>query len=298
MNSIFKQLYRYSHPRSYRHNENLWPYVKINRASTGDISALKINGQPIPVVDLSSLKNKFQGDLLFIASGPSVNETDFSQLSTIPAMGVNGSISIRENINFLFYVIIDMTFIDQRPLIIQEIISREDFYFFTTMHGILKITNEFGHHKIKCKICLIEDACYKIYQSCLSDKNTKEQYQQSPTIIFDKNNEHIAFNKDIRTGIFDSGTVAYWALQIIFFLGFERIIMAGLDMNNFNKPRFYESTTEISPSFLESKLHTSIIPSFRLASCIFKENDISVINLSKNSAIDSSIFHKGNVSDI
>lgn len=297
MNSIFKQLYRYTHPRSYRHNENLWPYVSIQRASTGDISELKIHGNPVAIVDLSTLKNKFQGDLLFIASGPSVNETDFSQLTTTPAMGVNGSISIQENINFAFYVIVDMTFIDQRPSIIQSIISREELYFFTTMHGVLKIINKFGHHKIKCNICLIEDACYKIYQPCTSDKAIKEKYQQSPTTIFDKNNAQIAFNKDIRTGIFDSGTVAYWALQIIFFLGFQRVILAGLDMNNFNTPRFYETSTDILPSFLEEKLNTSIIPSFQLASSIFKDNNISAINLSNNSAIDSSIFPKVNFSD-
>lgn len=298
MKSILKQLYRYTRPRTYRHNENLWPYVKIKRASTGNISELNINGTPIPIVDLSSLQHKFKGDLLFIASGPSVKETDFSQLTTIPAMGVNGSISLRANVNFAFYVVIDMTFIDQRPSIIKDIISREELYFFTTMHGVLKIVNTFGHHKIKCNICLIEDACYKIYQPCTPDEAIRTQYQKSLTTIFDKNNKHIAFNKDIRTGIFDSGTVAYWALQIIFFLGFQRIIIAGLDMNNFNKPRFYETATNKLPSFLEEKLNTLIIPAFRLASRIFEENNISVINLSKNSAIDSSIFYKGDIDDI
>ncbi|MCS3434146.1 sugar glycosyltransferase [Klebsiella sp. BIGb0407] len=298
MKSLLKQIYRYTHPRAYRHNENLWPYVKIKRAHQGHISELSINGKPIPISDISALQGKFKGDLLLIASGPSVKETDFSTLTETPAMGVNGAISLQAGINFNFYVVIDMTFIDQRQSIIKEIISREDLYFFTTAHGILKIVNKFGHHKIKCNICLIEDACYRIYQPAISENKIKEQYQKSPDVMFDKNNECIAFNKDIRTGIFDSGTVAYWALQIIYYLGFQRVIIAGLDMNNFNQPRFYEASNDQLPSFLEEKLNSFIIPSFSLASCIFKEKNVSVVNLSKHSAIDSSIFKKLNTYDL
>lgn len=298
MKSLLKQIYRYTHSRPYRHNENLWPYIKIKRASQGHISELNINGKRIAISDISALQDKFKGDLLLIASGPSVKETDFSTLTTTPAMGVNGAISLQADIKFNFYVVIDMTFIDHRQSIIKEIISREELSFFTTAHGILKIVNKFGYHQIKCNIYLIEDACYKIYQPAASGNAIKEQFQKSSNVMFDKNNECIAFNKDIRTGVFDSGTVVYWALQIIFYLGFQRIIIAGLDMNNFNQPRFYEDPNDKLPSFLENKLDSLIIPSFSLASHIFKENNISVINLSKNSAINSSIFKKLNTYDL
>lgn len=36
MGSLFKQIYRYTRPRAYRHNENLWPWVKIRRAASGE----------------------------------------------------------------------------------------------------------------------------------------------------------------------------------------------------------------------------------------------------------------------
>lgn len=32
MGSLFKQIYRYTRPRAYRHNENLWPFTRIARA--------------------------------------------------------------------------------------------------------------------------------------------------------------------------------------------------------------------------------------------------------------------------
>lgn len=41
MGSLFKQIYRYTRPRAYRHNENLWPFTRITRAPSGEISALR-----------------------------------------------------------------------------------------------------------------------------------------------------------------------------------------------------------------------------------------------------------------
>ena len=92
--------------------------------------------------------------------------------------------------------------------------------------------------------------------------------------------------------MFDAGTVVYWSLQILAFLGFNKIYIAGLDMNNFSKPRFYETTDNMLPSFLNEKLHDIIIPAFTLASQALRNKNIEVINLSQDSAIPSYIFPK------
>ena len=57
MGSLFKQIYRYTRPRAYRHNENLWPFTRITRAPSGEISALRYKGKTVPLVSLSALKN-------------------------------------------------------------------------------------------------------------------------------------------------------------------------------------------------------------------------------------------------
>lgn len=61
MGSLFKQIYRYTRPRAYRHNENLWPWVKIRRAASGEICTLQYKGKTVPLVDLTSLRNSMQG---------------------------------------------------------------------------------------------------------------------------------------------------------------------------------------------------------------------------------------------
>ena len=48
MGSLYKQIYRYTRPRAFRHNENLWPYTKITRAESGEIRTLQYKGQHPP----------------------------------------------------------------------------------------------------------------------------------------------------------------------------------------------------------------------------------------------------------
>lgn len=298
MGTFFKQIYRYTHPRRYRHNENLWPYVKITRASEGHINSLSLRGKRVPIINLSDLQKKYSGDLLIIASGPSVNETDFAPLQSLPAMGVNGSWFLNDKINFNFFVIVDMTFIDQRLSMVEEVISDPDLLFFTTVHGIVKIIDRFGQSAIRCQVAIIEDACVKIFQPKVSNNEIPLHWQHDKSVSFWKKNRSIAFNHDIRKGIFDAATVVYWSLQIIQFIGFNRVIIAGLDMNNFQQPRFYENKDDISPSYLESQFTTLIEPAFRHARNELELKGIEILNLSLNSALDNSIFRKVKTNEI
>lgn len=298
MRTFFKQIYRYTHPRSYRHNENLWPYVKITRASEGHISSMTLRGQPVPIVNLSELHEKYSGDLLVVASGPSVNETDFSPLQQLPAMGVNGSWFMRDKANFQFFVIVDMTFIDQRLSMVKEMVNDPGILFFTTVRGVVKIIDHFGHSAIRCQIAVIEDACFKSFMPRVLNDEIHQHYKNDKSVSFSESNKNIAFFEDIRKGIFDAGTVAHWALQIIQFMGFNRVIIAGLDMNNFQQPRFYESENDKSPCGLEQQFSDLIEPAFRHASYVLKQKSIEVLNLSLNSALDSGIFKKVKPHDV
>ncbi|QJW54744.1 hypothetical protein HL670_01624 [Serratia plymuthica] len=172
MGSFFKQVYRYSHSRPYRHNENLWPYVRIERAQSGEIAVLHYKKQPVPLVALSALKDSCQGPLLLTATGPSVNDICFNHIPAMPTMGVNGAYSLHPRVDFHFYVIVDMGFIDQRPDIIENIILKPDLILFTTVHGIAKIIDRFTLAGVKCRFAVVEDAAFKIY----SPKITPQSY--------------------------------------------------------------------------------------------------------------------------
>lgn len=173
MGSLFKQIYRYTRPRAYRHNENLWPFTRIARAPSGEISALRYKGKTVPLVSLSALKNSMQGEVLLTATGPSTRNIDFSLLSkTIPVMGVNGAWHLADRLHFSLYTIVDMEFFDKKPDIIRAIVSQPDILLFTTMHGIAKIVDRYGD-ALRCRLALIEDGCYKIYQPKVASEAIK-----------------------------------------------------------------------------------------------------------------------------
>lgn len=293
MSSLFKQIYRYTRPRAWRHNENLWPYAKISRAETGEITDLTYKGTRVPLVSLSALKGSFQGDVLLTATGPSTLAADFSAVpQTMPVMGVNGAYFLQGQLQFSLYIVVDMEFFDSKSEIITSVIKNPHILFFTTLHGVAKIYERHQREEIQCQIALIEDACYKIYQGKITDDRKRQVYQGNSAVVFDDQNTHICFSTDIRQGIFDAGTVVYWALQVLYFLGFDRILISGLDMNNFHQPRFYENDNNKLPSYLESKLENIVFPAFSLASRVLKKSDVHVFNLSQGSAIPELTFKK------
>lgn len=297
MGSFFKQIYRYSHSRPYRHNENLWPYVKIERAESGEIVEFHYKSQMIPIVKFSALKNRFQGPILLTATGPSVSSVCFSDIPEMPAIGVNGAYFLSQQVSFRFYVIVDMGFIDQRPDIIEDIVLAEDLILFTTVHGVAKIIDRFTLAGVKCQFAVIEDAAFKIYSPKINPPALWEHYRHNSNVYFSAVCKFIAFSHDIRHGIFDAGTVVYWVFQIIAFLGFKQLFIVGLDMNNFHLPRFYETPENKLPTFLPEKVEDMIIPAFSHAAERMKINNIAVKNFSLASAIDTRIFEKVDCSD-
>lgn len=297
MGSLFKQIYRYTHPRSYRHNENLWPYMKIKRATTGEINSLHYRGKKIPIVNLSALRNAFSGPIVLAASGPSINEINFDNHPSIPAMGVNGAWFLDNVLNFSLYTIVDMGFFDKKPEIIAQIINNPKVTLFTTAHGIARIFDGYGLDNTHCQLALIEDAAFRIHQASLKPSELKKTYQNTSGHHFPDYRDDIGFATNICNGIFDAGTVVYWALQIIFFLGFEKIFILGLDMNNFNKPRFYESDNNKLPTDLEGMVDNIIFPALLHANNVLEENNRKAFNLSINSSVPNEIFQKVSYDD-
>lgn len=292
MGTFTKQIYRYTHPRSMRHNENLWPFVKIQRDESGAISNLVYKKQTIPLLNLSVLKENFDGSILLTATGPSINEIDFSAIPVLPTVGVNGAWHLHQKIDFNFYIIVDMIFMDNKTDLLRQIIDKKDLILLTTMHGVVRLLEKFSLKNIKCKLAIIEDKCFQIFKPRISSNDIHSTFKSQENIKFSKEHKNIAFNYDIRNGVFDAGTVVYWVLQILVYLGFNKIYIAGLDMTNFSTPRFYETQENMLPSFLDDKLHDIIIPAFSLARQALSYRNVDVINLSLESAIPPHIFPK------
>lgn len=292
MSSLFKQIYRYTHRRKLRHNENFWPHIKISRNEAGHIQRLSYRGEEVKVEDLNNLRSATSGDFTILATGPSIKTLNLHDLSRTSVIGVNGAYHLRDKIKFAYFVIVDRDFIDKKFDVVEEIIDDSELLFFTTLHCLNDILKRVGGLKIKCKLAIIEDLSYKIFCDIVQPNEYASRYNKTKGISLFNTDPPSGFSWDIRVGIFDAATVVYWALQLSVWLGAGRILLAGVDMNNFGSPRFYENEENKQPSQLEMNFNKVIQPAFYHASLELKQKKIKVYNLSLKSGLGEDIFEK------
>lgn len=292
MGSIFKQIYRYTHERAYRHNENFWPHIRIQRGAEDHIERLVWRKNEIKIEALDSLRKTVTNDMTILATGPSVNDLDFELLSETTFIGVNGAYHLRDKVVFSYYVIVDRGFVENRFDIVGKVLGDPELTLFTTVHCLNDMLNCIGVDKIKCRLAIIEDLSYKIFRKSVVPAEYALNFNDNKGLAVYPTNPLSGFSWDIRQGIFDAGTVAYWALQIAVWLSSNRILLAGVDMNNFSSPRFYENENNKQKSFLRENFTQVIKPAFLNASIELNHAGIKVYNLSMNSGLTEEIFEK------
>ena len=290
--SFLKVLYKVTHSRKYYHNRNIWHLFKISRSHDGEISEVFFKGREIRINNnLSTLKKN--NELVIVASGPSVKKikNDFFCNGKYDFFGVNGAVSVGD-ITFLYYCIMDPAFIRARVDLVKKIVNNKDLILFCNFISLHEIVETIDEYDIKCSFKIIESIVHGIGRHFLgsSEKIALNAREQSFHWV-----NGFAFSFKMNDFIFDYGTVTYPALQVACALGYKTIYIAGLDMNNFNEPRFYESASEKQPVYLRKDFH-DIDGGFYAAADYCRTNNIKVINLSIDSAINS--FEKMNFYDV
>lgn len=276
--SIFKFIYKLSFPKTHKHNRRFWPYYRVERNSEHHIQKVIFKKQIVAQNTVTRSKNC---KLMLVATGPSLNQLSKQDLTQtdIDYMGVNGAISCQE-IHFKYYVIIDHNFVMEKFDLVKAVLNTPC-TLFTTPRCLDLILRKMNFSQIKSDIKVLEVITRNEIEVFLNAKKT---------ISFDDPNYYIhegyGFSKNIFHSVFDYFTVAYVALQIGVFLKYPTIFLAGLDMNNFSQPRFYETKDNQQPTLLD--LHQStVLNAFALASKYMTQNHIEVINLSPSSAIEN-----------
>lgn len=276
---LYKVIYKYSHSRSYRHNRNYWPYYQIERSSEGYLSKIRFKSRL--VIDNTQLEYGSNQKCMLVATGPSIRnlQNALFQRPDIDYIGVNGAISL-DSVDFKHYVIIDYNFTTKRFDLIERVLKSQC-NLFTTSRCLDFILRRISPSEIRCQIKIIE----------LIREGEIERFF-GPKISVDLSKDHFyedqsyGFSMHIFDAAFDYFTVSYVALQVAYSLRYRTIYIAGLDMNNFSQPRFYEKTENKQSTMLDH--YSSVIfPAFDVAAKVFREKNIKVYNLSPESAVES-----------
>ncbi|NYE24184.1 hypothetical protein [Pigmentiphaga litoralis] len=285
-NSLLKLLYRHTHSRLNRHNERLWPHVRVGRNAAGEIDSFSYRGRDFPLMNHVLTRGCRGGTGHIIASGPSVNDIDYAQLALTDVMGVNGAIALTDThpITFDTYCFNDTGFVRARPQLVKRIVT-QDLLLFTTPLSLWHVLQQLPPDDIRCRIFLIENPQYRARLPLRSVQAVMADAPAGALTLFDEARV-LGYAHDIRQGLFDAGTVAYSALQIMAWLGHTEIVLHGVDLQDAAKvPRFYETPADTLPTTLDQYLPHHILPAFTAAANLLADKGVRLVNLSPNSAL-------------
>ena len=279
LRSIYKPLYKHSHPRSYRHNRRYWPHYRVERSPQGELQ--RIHFKKRLVVDNTQLEFSHNKSCMLVATGPSVKQVDkgFLRRSDIDYVGVNGAIAL-DDVSFRYYVIIDLNFTRNRLDLVKKVLASRC-TLFTVPRCLDVMLRRVSPAEIRCDIKVVELIC----------EGEVERFF-GPRVRVDTSLDHFyqyrsfGFSSRIFDAVFDYFTVTYVALQIVCALQYRTIYIAGLDMNSFSQPRFYEDAENKQRTMLD-QYSTVIFPAFDAAAKYFQKENIRVYNLSIHSAVES-----------
>ena len=220
---------------------------------------------------LSTYENIHSGKTcILVANGPSLKETKLDNTENIVKFGLN-------RINLAF----------------NEFNFKVDYIVAVNKH----VLNQFGTEILNQNIpSFFNWECRNLFGS-------------KPNYIFRGLNTN-KFSKDLRRGINPSATVTYAALQIIYYMGFKKVLIVGLDhsfktktkfvnktelrnedldVNHFNKNYFPKGVKWETPDLFSSEFY------YKIADNEFKKDGRIIIDCTINGKCN--IFKKGELRD-
>ena len=237
----------------------------------------------LTVHDFGSCRNIASGAVFILASGLSAKSFPIEKFAHVPMITMNGAISmfLNTDVKPFFYVCSDRSFSEQQPHLFNQAMTISQNVALWEDHarnlGLCPSGQLYGLSKAKKPSWL--DALLGRHTSLVTP---------NPLLACGKAN--IGFSKDMREGFFDARTVAYLAIQLAYHVGFSKVFLVGVDLNQ-NSGRFYENRESInSPCGLDQHYYTRILPSLELMSQKIVGDDFKVYNLSDCSRIPESVI--------
>ncbi|ABY98700.1 lipopolysaccharide core biosynthesis domain protein [Pseudomonas putida GB-1] len=234
-------------------------------------------------------RNTQQGPVVILASGASAKHFPLGEFAHLPIIAMNGSVAMtaEHGIKPFFYVCTDKSFRLQQPALFATALrDSERLALWPEQYAGANVpadTECYALHKADTPGLL--DGLRGHGDSCVCNR-----------ALWSKRSRSIAFSKDLAHGFFDARTVAYVALQLAYHLGFEEVLLVGVDLDQ-SVGRFYENGNgECSPCGLDQHWDSRILPSLTLMAREVVNEHFHVYNLSATSRIPDDLIPKVNLS--
>ena len=240
--------------------------------------------QPV-IGDFAGVRNIAKGSVIIMASGSSAKEFALERFAGVPVITMNGAISMFTNtaIKPFFYICTDTSFPKQQPeLFAQALRSSQHAALWSEQVAEVADTCAAKLYPLK------KAAGFSLMQLLSQGKSACVR----PRFAWNARARSIGFSKDLSEGFFDARTVAYAALQLAYHLGFSRVFLVGVDLNQ-SAGRFYETAGSAkSPCGLDQHYEGRVLPSLKLMAERVVDERFAVFNLSAASRIPAAVIPK------
>ena len=287
--------------RRFRHHSEYSQAFCLKSEETG--RAILFKGEKVlTLTPAESIRDKYFGAVYLLASGPSVNEFDFTLLDSAYAVYMNGSVKkLTKKSSKAFFVVDDADFFENRMDYILQGLEYAETCFFSAL-GIDFICRH-DPSVLKGKRVVLLERVNRIYGQAIESrfkfglKNIFDpDYFYGSYNPFSSEFGRVGFSLNLEKGVFGGRTIAYQALQVAYHLGFRDMAIAGMDLSYDGAvTRFYEKAEQARPSTLLKDYNRHILPSFKVVQRMVKKKKLSVVNLSLNSRLPSNVIRKSGV---
>lgn len=279
----------------YKHQYNCHPDFDLQRGESACTVLWK--QQPLVTIPFAhTLSQQFTGPCWIVASGPSLAEVDLVKMAHYPSISLNCAIKkfLDAGLVPTHCIIVDHRVFERQWQCVVDAINSGAQCFFS-FEGLSIIAERAPALLQQGNIYLIESATRKYGVPRASIEQCLQDFQQAPDIMLAPDLlpycRAIGFSHNLKKGVFAGKTVATWAVQLAFGLGYEAIYILGMDLGGTGKTHFYADKHNPSPDFLRY-YEPHLRGCFELARQASEKTGVKLYNLSLQSALPAEIIPK------
>lgn len=261
----------------YKSKSDCWPWIRLNQLGRFRYE-ISFSGSTVCTSLPLSDFNETVGDIAIIGSGPSVKMMDFEKISTLNCVLLNGAITLAEtyDIKPLACIIVDSTFIENRFDTLRSLPSGTRMIL---APGVIRAISERNPRFLSDKrVYLVQNILKPVY-------DPGPPFSEEQTVA-----GQARFSFNLNCGFVDGGTVMAVGMQLAHQIKVRNTYLIGLDINNFEMPRFYETEKNKLKCGLARDYQRSILPFMMAASGIFRQDSLSIYNCSPVSKLPYEII--------
>ncbi len=294
-NKFARRFRRFRLGEKYKHQDMCHPGFAIERHA--DYVTILWANQPIAqLANLASLKAQFTGACFTIATGPSLTEIDLTQTQEHDQISLNCAIRKFTDASMAptHCVIVDRLIFENHWECVQASILSGAYCYFSA-EGLSRICERDPTLLTRGNIYLIEAVGRQFGLARPTVAEFNQLYAMDADVFLADEaygaRGTIGFCRDAEKGVFSGKTVATWAVQLAYYLGYQNNFIVGMDLGGTGKSHFYSNTDHKPPDFL-ADYEPYIRSSFEQARKASDKLGFSIYNLSKNSTLPHEIIPK------